>query len=169
MISMNRNGKLILTISLGTILIPQVAFADSSWIWVTDKRPFDILPAVAAATIIIEVLAIWLIPHTGRFIKTSVVVVTANAVSFLFPFFLVLVTDTWYGSFQHKLDHWPHYIVGGLFLFITLLLEVPITYLLLKKDVKNTRTLLITIIATNVVTTAMVAVVERLITDGYWV
>ena len=78
MISMNRTVKLVLAISLGIILIPQVAFPDSSWIWVTDKRPFDILPAVAAATIIIEVLAVWLIPHTWKLIKTSVVIVIHN-------------------------------------------------------------------------------------------
>ena len=44
------------------------------------------------------------------------------AVSFLFPYFILLVTDTWYGSFQDKLNAGPCYIVGSLFLFITLLL-----------------------------------------------
>ena len=166
---MNRNEASLLTIILGVFLIPQVAFADSSWVWLTDKRPFDILPVVAAATIVIEVLSIWLIPCTRKFVKTAAVVVIANAVSFLFPYFILLVTDTWYGTFQDKLNAGPNYIVGGLFLFITLLLEVPITYQLLKEDVRNTRTLLITIISANVATTAMVAIVERLITEGYWV
>lgn len=91
------------------------------------------------------------------------------AVSFLFPYFILLVTDTWYGSFQDKLNAGPCYIVGSLFLFIILLLEVPITYQLLKSDVRNKKILLITIIAANTVTTGMVAVVERMITEGYWV
>ena len=52
-------------------VIPQTVFADSSWIWLTDYRPFDILLPVALATIVIEVLSIWLIPHTEKLIKTA--------------------------------------------------------------------------------------------------
>lgn len=163
------NRKVALLAGIVLLLIPQIAFADSSWIWLTDKRPFDILPIVAAATIVIEVLAIWLVPRTGRFLKTTAIVVIANAVSFLFPYLILLETDTWYGSFQDKLNAGPCYIVGSLFLFITLLLEVPISYQLLKSDVKSKKNLLITILAVNVVTTVMVAVVERMVTDGYWV
>ena len=57
------------------LIIPQAVFADSSWCWLTDTRPFDILPPVALATIVIEVLAIWLIPNTGKLMKTAVAVI----------------------------------------------------------------------------------------------
>lgn len=60
----------IISICIMPILIPQVAFADSSWYWISEKRPWDILPWVAIATILIETLAIWLIPKTKQFIKT---------------------------------------------------------------------------------------------------
>ena len=53
------------------LIIPQAVFADSSWCWLTDTRPFDILPPVALATIVIEVLAIWLIPNTGKLMKSD--------------------------------------------------------------------------------------------------
>ena len=150
------------------VLMPQAAFADSSWIWLTDNRPFDILPPVAAATIIIEVLAIWLIPHTGHFLKTAGVVILANAASFLLPY-ATLLTNQVYPEFQDALNSGPYYIVSAAFVILTLGLELPIVYNLLKKHVDNKKKLLWTIIGSNVVTTVMVAVIERIVTDGYFV
>ena len=51
------------------VLFPVNAFADSSWVWISEKRPFDILPWVAMGTILIEWLSIWLIPRTGHAFK----------------------------------------------------------------------------------------------------
>ena len=124
------------------LIIPQAVFADSSWCWLTDTRPFDILPPVALATIVIEVLAIWLIPNTGKLMKTAVAVILLNA--------------------------GPNYIVGAGFVILTLVLEIPIVYNLLKKHVDNKKKLLWSIIGSNIVTTAMVAVIERMVTNGYW-
>ena len=55
------------------------AFADSSWVWISEKRPFDILPWVASGTILIEWLSIWLIPKTGHSLKVLGIVMIANA------------------------------------------------------------------------------------------
>ena len=151
------------------ISFSQTVYMDSSWVWLTDIRPFDILLPIAAATIAVEVLAIWLIPGTGKLLKTTGVVVVANAASFLLPYFFLLVTDSWYGSFQDKLDAGSNYIVSVLFLLLTVAVELPIVYLLLRKDSKSRKVLLVTIVAANAVTTAMAAAVEHLITFGYYV
>lgn len=150
------------------LIIPQAVFADSSWCWLTDTRPFDILPPVALATIVIEVLAIWLIPHTGKLMKTAVAVILANAASFLLPYALLL-NDPVYPKFDDMLNAGPNYIVGAGFVILTLVLEIPIVYNLLKKHVDSKKKLLWSIIGSNIVTTAMVAVIERIVTDGYWV
>ena len=150
------------------LIIPQAVFADSSWCWLTDTRPFDILPPVALATIVIEVLAIWLIPNTGKLMKTAVAVILANAASFLLPYALLL-NDPVYPKFDDMLNAGPNYIVGAGFVILTLVLEIPIVYNLLKKHVDNKKKLLWSIIGSNIVTTAMVAVIERMVTDGYWV
>ncbi|MDD7522586.1 MAG: hypothetical protein PUK13_00540 [Clostridiales bacterium] len=150
------------------LIIPQAVFADSSWCWLTDTRPFDILPPVALATIVIEVLAIWLIPHTGKLMKTAVAVILANAASFLLPYALLL-NDPVYPKFDDMLNAGPNYIVGAGFVILTLVLEIPIVYNLLKKHVDSKKKLLWSIIGSNIVTTAMVAVIERMVTDGYWV
>ena len=55
------------------------ALADSSWVWIFEKRPFDILPWVALGTILIEWLSIWLIPKTGHALKVLGIVMIANA------------------------------------------------------------------------------------------
>ena len=149
------------------LIIPQAVFADSSWCWLTDTRPFDILPPVALATIVIEVLAIWLIPNTGKLMKTAVAVILANAASFLLPYALLL-NDPVYPKFDDMLNAGPNYIVGAGFVILTLVLEIPIVYNLLKKHVDNKKKLLWSIIGSNIVTTAMVAVIERIVTDGYW-
>ena len=150
------------------LIIPQAVFADSSWCWLTDTRPFDILPPVALATIVIEVLAIWLIPHTGKLMKTAVAVILANAASFLLPYALLL-NDPVYPKFDDMLNAGPNYIVGAGFVILTLVLEIPIVYNLLKKHSDSKKKLLWSIVGSNIVTTAMVAVIERMVTDGYWV
>ena len=161
------------------LIIPQAVFADSSWCWLTDTRPFDILPPVALATIVIEVLAIWLIPNTGKLMKTAVAVILANAASFLLPYALllndpvypkfVLLNDPVYPKFDDMLNAGPNYIVGAGFVILTLVLEIPIVYNLLKKHVDSKKKLLWSIVGSNIVTTAMVAVIERMVTDGYWI
>ena len=149
------------------LIIPQAVFADSSWCWLTDTRPFDILPPVALATIVIEVLAIWLIPNTGKLMKTAVAVILANAASFLLPYALLL-NDPVYPKFDDMLNAGPNYIVGAGFVILTLVLEIPIVYNLLKKHVDSKKKLLWSIVGSNIVTTAMVAVIERMVTNGYW-
>lgn len=163
-----RHNMLVVAAIIYIALIPAAAHADSSWCWLTDNRPFDILPPVALATVVIEVLAIWLIPHTGKSIKTAVAVILANAASFLLPYAICL-NDPVYHDFDQVLDAGPNYIVGIGFLMLTFMIEIPIVYNLLKKHVESRRKLLWTIVGSNIITTVMVAIVERVVTDGYWV
>ena len=159
--------RIIVLSSLMLLVLSQFVFADSSWCWLTDTRPFDILPPVALATIVIEVLAIWLIPNTGKLMKTAVAVILANAASFLLPYALLL-NDPVYPKFDDMLNAGPNYIVGAGFVILTLVLEIPIVYNLLKTHADSKKKLLWSIIGSNIVTTAMVAVIERIVTDGYW-
>ena len=144
------------------------AFADSSWVWISEKRPFDILPWVALGTILIEWLSIWLIPKTGHSLKVPGIVMIANVASFLLPYAFLKADLSWYGTFEHILDSGPHYIVSGVFLMLTIIIEMPIVYNALKKQVQDRKVLKVVIIVSNIITTAGVAIVERLITEGYW-
>lgn len=149
------------------ILIPKRAYANSSWIWLTKHRPWDILPPAAFATIVIEVLAIWLIPHTVNFIKTALVVILANFISFFLPYVYLLIDPTNPGySYLKLLETGPYYIVGGFFVFLTLFLEGPVVYNCLKNNVESKKKLIWTVIVSNITTTIMVAVIERMIAYG---
>ena len=46
--------RILIVIMVLMMLLPVNAFADSSWVWISEKRPFDILPWVALGTILIE-------------------------------------------------------------------------------------------------------------------
>jgi hypothetical protein len=92
----------------------------------------------------------------------------ANAASFLLPYAFLKADLSWYGTFEDILDSGPHYIVSGVFLLLTLLVEMPIVYNVLKSNVQDMKKLQLTIIISNVITTAGVAIIERLITEGYW-
>ena len=167
---MRKNNKMTLVLIMIVViaLFPLNAFADSSWIWISEKRPFDILPWVAIGTILIEWLSIWLIPKTGQALKALGTVTLANAASFLLPYAFLKASLSWYGTFDHILDSGPNYIVSGVFLLLTIIIEMPIVYNVLKSNVQSKRMLQITIIVSNIITTAGVAVIERLITEGHW-
>ena len=160
--------RILIAIMALIVLLPANAFADSSWVWISEKRPFDILPWVALGTILIEWLSIWLIPRTGHAFKVLGIVMVANAASFLLPYAFLKADLSWYGTFEDILDSGPHYIVSGVFLLLTLLVEMPIVYNVLKSNVQDMKKLQLTIIVSNVITTAGVAIIERLITEGYW-
>lgn len=40
------------------LLLGVRVYANSSWVWISETRPFDVLPWVAAVTILIEAAAV---------------------------------------------------------------------------------------------------------------
>lgn len=154
-------------------LMPHQVYANSSWGWISEKRPFDILPWVAAATILIEAIAAGLIPKTDierrpYVIKTFVIVILANLFSFVAPYLIMYASMSWYGSFDRVLDAAPNYMVGLAYLALTVLVELPLLYVFLGKHVSDKNRFLAIIITTNTVTTIMTAIVERVICEGSW-
>ena len=156
-------------VSILLCIFPQTVYADSSWVWLTDMRPIYILPVAAVLTIAIETVVIWGICKPGSIWKVMWVALIANACSFLLPYVVLYCeSKAEIYSFSEMLDLGPNWIVGWLFLALTILFEMPIAYVLLKNQVESVKKLLITIVGVNVITTAMVAVIERMVTNGYW-
>lgn len=48
-------GLLLLIVLL---LIPMNVQANSSWVWISERRPYDLLPMVIVVTLVIEILGI---------------------------------------------------------------------------------------------------------------
>lgn len=145
------------------------AFANSSWVWISESRPYDVLPWVAIGTLIIETISIIVFAKIKNGFKVFTFVTIANAISFAAPYLvnLIFCSDQMF-PFDKYLEHWPSYTVGVLFCITTILVELPIIYLSLKKEAVSNKKFIITIIITNVVTTILVAIIERFFCVGRW-
>ena len=152
---------------MGVIILclPITAGANSSWVWISETRPYDVLPFVIGGTLAVETLSVWLIPRTKNPLKVFCVVFAGNVISFAMPYIMCLFHPVY--TFSAALDS-HFYTVGGTFLVMTVVVEGPIVYHGLKKETKHPKRLLSAIIGSNVLTTAAVAIVERTFCNGYW-
>lgn len=164
-------GLLILTFML---VCPMSVFANSSWYWISETRPHDLLPFVIIVTLIIEIAAICIINKTKEVVKVSFFVLLGNLLSFASPYLFVIIVPTIPGGYDlyKTIENTPFYIVGFWYLFNTLIIETPIVYATVKRYVKDislkSAKLIFTILGANVVTTIFTAIVERTICYGSW-
>lgn len=166
---LQRGVRSLLAALLCTIFLFTSAYANSSWVWISETRPVDVLPAVIVITLAIEIAAINFFPRIHHLGKVALVVTIGNLLSFGIPYLLHFSEYVGSGfSFTKYLDHWPSYIVGAAYLFVTLVAELPFDYFLLEKYTHRHRTLLLTILLSNTVTTALTALAERLLCTGQW-
>lgn len=70
------------------LLCGATASANSSWIWISETRPYDLLPWVVLVTLAVETVCVDRIPGVDRLPKTFCVVAAANIVSFAAPYLL---------------------------------------------------------------------------------
>jgi len=156
-------------------LIP--AYANSSWHWLTTS-PLPVLPYAAAGTILIEFLGIARFGGIKKPYKSLRVtfaffaVCAANLLSFIVPYLFLMTADAGGGrgvyTFEEVFYGGPFYMIGLFYLLLTLFIEIPVICLLLMFNVESKKRLLLTALAVNVITTVMVAVIERIICRGSW-
>lgn len=145
------------------------AFANSSWVWITESRPYDVLPFVIAFTLVAETYVIAYFSKIESKSRVFMPVLIGNLISYAMPY--IVYSNSFYGEvygLKHALDHSPYYTVGAAFLVMTLVAEFPTVYLSLKNKAENKKTLAISIVIINILTTAAVALVERLVCRGQW-
>ena len=156
--------------TLGVSIFPVLASANSSWVWISETRPYDILPFVIIGTLLIETIAVNLVGKIGNWYKTFFSVFVGNIISFIAPY--IGYSNSLYEQMGYTLSQiisrGPYYTVGAVFLLLTIIIELPMVYLLLKKDADNKKKLAVCILVANVVTTALVALVERALCYGHW-
>lgn len=169
-----KNYKNLSALSMTFLLLfafPVFASANSSWVWISESRPYDVLPFVALGTIIIEVLAINLFGSVKNTGKSLAVVTMGNLLSFLLPYAYINYFTPPYSDVYNLteiIERGPFYTVGAVFLLLTLIIEIPVDYLLLKEDAKNRKKLILAVVLSNIITTVLVALTERLICRGSW-
>ena len=151
-------------------LFPSIVYANSSWHWVT-ASPMKVLPFAAAFTILIETTSVIKLGRVTDFKKAFYIICLANLMSFIAPYleraYRFIPTSGGYSIFA-AFNKGPYYIVLAGYLILTVAVELPIVYFLLRKYSLNRKNLLISIILSNTVTTLLVAVCERIICVGRW-
>ncbi len=140
------------------------ASANSSWHWISSTRPYDLLPIVIAVTLATETFALTRLAKVQPFSKVFCIVLLANSVSFAVPY----IGDHTPYTFAQALEHVPLYTVGVAYLLVTLLAEIPVVYLALRKHTDRPVRLLWVTFGANVVTTLLTALAERLFCRGTW-
>lgn len=165
---MNNKNKIITVILCIFVFILSTVsvFADSSWIWISETRPYDLFPIVIILTLIVEIIAINYWAEVHMLLKTCIVVTLANLASFLIPYWITVYIDGVH-QYPDTLNDY-HSIVIGPYLILTFMLEVPIIMLLLKKNADKKKLFIVTLVA-NVLTTLMVYAIEKIFCEGYYV
>ena len=174
---MKNKKKTICFLTILTLLwfSPITVSANSSWVWISKTRPYDLLPFVIAGTLLIEILAVRFVAGINNFKKIIPVTVISNLVSFAAPYLLMYITvqrenstisDGIPFTLEDTLEKLPFYTVGLAFLFMTLACELPIVYIVLRKETEHRKKLALAIIGSNLLTTILTAVVERTLCYG---
>ena len=146
-----------------------IAFANSSWFWISETRPFDILPWVAIGTLIIETISLIVFAKIKNGFMVFTFVTIANLLSFAAPYlFLLLVPNAIGYTFEMFIENTPSYTIGFLYYATTVLVELPIIYFSLSKYASSIKRFVITVICSNTVTTILVAIIERIFCVGRW-
>lgn len=155
---------------LTTIFLSQYVYANSSWIWLTTS-PKKILPIAIVVTLLIEVVGILKVCKISNVKRISCSVLLANIISFIVPYihraYRFIPTSGGF-SLSSAFDKGPYYMILSGYLFLTLIIEIPVVYGFLRKEVNNKKKLIITILIVNIITTILVAVLERIICIGQW-
>lgn len=177
-----KNNKTFFSVLIAVLFIfmfPTTVSANSSWHWVSSKRPLDLLPIVIIMTLIIEIVLINYLAKVKDLKRVIPVVSLSNLASFLVPYiWLGFDPENVYSDYTsekgifYAIDYTvsasPTFTVSLLYLLITLLVETPIVYLFLRKKVSNKKILIAVIIAANVFTTLMTFAVEHIFCQGKW-
>jgi hypothetical protein len=148
------------------LLFPLPALAYSSWSWFTTMKPIYILPVAVVAASIIEIFIIAKYNDIKRIRIVVAVVSLANILSFAAPYLIGALVDGAGFTFGEMIDEGPSYMINAFYCILTLLVEMPAVYFLLRRFVANRKKLILTILIANAVTTALIAICERLLCVG---
>ena len=164
-----KKNKLILTVIFSSICLscfPIISYANSSWHWVSDKRPYDVLPFVIIITLLIETFAVTHFAKVKNLFKAFFVILISNILSFIFPYFTYAFDEIY--TFEQVIDYSPSYTIGFAYLIATLVIEFPLVYGFLFKDASNEKSLVSSIIISNIITTVLIFIIERIFCAGSW-
>lgn len=144
-----------------TVMFTITASANSIWTERMENYSYmEHFPYIIIGTLIVETLALLVVTKMKKPLKVIGTVVLANAASFLIPeaiMNLILFGGQRFELFMLFNTYW---FLNVIFIIITLAIELPIIWAILKKDVKSVKVLLLTATAVNIFTTVVTAIID---------
>ena len=168
---MNRY-RLLSTILVGilSICMPVTVYANSSWHWITTS-PMKVLAYVIILTLFIEIAFVFAMGKIKSFKRVFYVISLANLFSYLAPYieraYRFIPTSGGF-SISAAFNKGPYYMILSGYLLLTIIIELPITFFLLRKHAKSKKMLAVSILSANIITTIAVAIIERVVCVGQW-
>jgi len=133
--------------------------ANASWDFIL-TRPVTLLPIVIILTLLIETYGIRKLNAIEKTRDVFWIVSIGNVISFVIPqllnIFYVLDFTT-----KLKYQNEPLYSIALFYYVLTILVEMPIDYFLLRKKAISKKKLVFSILFVNLITTLLVFVAER--------
>lgn len=166
-----KNHRRLLAVLLSVLCLPLLCLpvsANSSWRWISETRPYDVLPLVMAVTLAVEIAGLCWIHQIRPVSRCAVVVLLGNLLSFAAPYILLRLFPHTPYEFWQTLEHTPFYTVGAAYLILTLVVEVPVVYGVLRYGATRQKWLPLTVVGLNVATTVLTALAERIFCHGTW-
>ncbi|NLM22420.1 MAG: hypothetical protein GX207_11890 [Peptococcaceae bacterium] len=157
-------------INIFLILFPSSVYANSSWHWVT-VSPMVILPFAVIFTLFIETASVVKFGKVANSKKVFLIVSLANLLSFIAPYLIRayrFIPTSGGFSIMAAFNKGPYYMILSGYLILTIIVELPVVYRMLKKETSSKKSLITAILLSNIVTTLLVAVLERVICVGRW-
>ena len=157
-------------INIFLILFPSSVYANSSWHWVT-VSPMVVLPFAIIFTLLIETASVVKFGKVANSKKAFLVVALANLLSFIAPYLVRayhFIPTSGGFSIMAAFNKGPYYMILSGYLILTIIVELPVVYQMFKKATSNKKSLITAILLSNIVTTLLVAVFERIICVGRW-
>lgn len=161
----------ILWIMILCISFAGTVYANSSWVWLTDKKPWHLLPVAVVLTLLIEITMHKYLLNI-KLAKVYVAIIIANVCSFLLPYVMICYVNYSQVLYTVKetLNAGPTYMIRFGYLFMTLVIEVPIVRSMIKElvgEAGRKKAFSVTVIS-NIITTVLVFVIERILCQGTW-
>ena len=152
---MKKWGVFTATVCLLSACFFTTVYANSIWnekIENFSYRPY--LIGIIIGTLLIESLVLIFVSKSGKPLKVTTAVIAANAASFLIPRWIIniIFMENGLSIYLGMMSVHNGIQLDVIFFIVTIIIELPILWIILRKDVKSVKTFMFTALTVNFVT-----------------
>ncbi len=141
-----------------------VVISASSWTWMSDVRPYHVLPLTIIVASAVESLSLIFIAKVSRKAKAIFFTTLFNMISFATPYVaMLLFADDGLAGLE---TNNPYGLLRIAYVGLILFFEWIALFIALGDYVKSEKRLILTIFGSNAVTTVLVIIIENILAPG---